>query len=237
MILASSRPSGAEGRTCLGSTAPSGLTANPGRSTTASTSSVYRRPRLSDQKRRRGRDPGCKSVDYEGLAAAEIDNYTKRLESAFKFFDEKCGVYQYLFKRNYAELPYQTYPNPIVNAAIENRIAYLRSKAESLYSLKIYYVIMFEGFRYKKTLFTGIANVAARPGNALAELRALLSTKDQVVLIETEIEKARLTLLAKARSFVTSVSHGHSPFRLPPRIPSASTSLPIAAWSVSGPQS
>ena len=67
-------------------------------------------------------------------------------------------------------------------------------------------MILFEGFRYKKTLLTGIADVAARPGNALAELRALLSTKNQVVLIETEIEKARLTLLAKARSFVLQVN-------------------------------
>jgi type IV secretory pathway VirB4 component len=33
-----------------------------------------------------------KGVDYESLAAAEIDNYTKRLESAFKIFDEKCRV-------------------------------------------------------------------------------------------------------------------------------------------------
>ena len=145
-------------------------------------------------------------VDYECLDSASIDSFTKRLESAFKLFDEKCRVYQYLFKRNYAEVPYQTYANPIVNAAIESRIAYLRSKAESLYSLKIYYVILFEGFRYKKTLLTGIADVATRPGNALAELRALLSTKNQVVLIETEIEKARLTLLAKARSFVLQVN-------------------------------
>ena len=67
-------------------------------------------------------------------------------------------------------------------------------------------MILFEGFRYKKTLLTGIADVATRPGNALAELRALLSTKNQVVLIETEIEKARLTLLAKARSFVLQVN-------------------------------
>src|SRR5579884_1214909 len=42
-----------------------------------------------------------KGVDYEGLAGGEIDQYTKRLESAFKIFDEKCRVYQYLFKRNH----------------------------------------------------------------------------------------------------------------------------------------
>ncbi|MGO8814290.1 MAG: hypothetical protein ACLQVG_06420 [Terriglobia bacterium] len=89
-------------------------------------------------------------VDYECLDSASIVSFTKRLGPAFKLLDEKCRVYQHLFKRNYPEIPHETYPNPIVNAAIENRIAYLRSKAESLHSLKLYYVILFEGFRYKK---------------------------------------------------------------------------------------
>src|SRR5713101_5530736 len=31
-----------------------------------------------------------KGVDYECLASREIDNYTKRLESAFKILDDKC---------------------------------------------------------------------------------------------------------------------------------------------------
>jgi type IV secretion system protein VirB4 len=45
-------------------------------------------------------------VDYECLSAAEIDHFTKRLESAFKTFDAKCRVYQYLFKRNHETIPY-----------------------------------------------------------------------------------------------------------------------------------
>ena len=41
-----------------------------------------------------------RGVDYECLDAVAIDGFTKRLESALKLFDEKCTVYQYLFKRN-----------------------------------------------------------------------------------------------------------------------------------------
>jgi len=145
-------------------------------------------------------------VDYECLDSAAIDNLTKRLESAFKVFDANCRIYQYLFKSNRVSIPYQTYANPIVSAAIESRIAHLRGKAASLYSLQIYYVILFEGFRYKNTLLTAIAGMASRPRDALAGLGALLSTKNQLVLIETEIEKARLTLLARARSFVLQVN-------------------------------
>ena len=80
-------------------------------------------------------------VDYECLASAEVDSYTKRLESALKIFDERCRLYQYLFKRNHETIPYHTYQNPVVNSAIESCVVFLKSKAESLYALKIYYVL------------------------------------------------------------------------------------------------
>lgn len=47
-----------------------------------------------------------RGVDYECLESSAIDNLTKRLESAFRIFDEKCRVYQYLFKRNHEQIPY-----------------------------------------------------------------------------------------------------------------------------------
>src|SRR5580692_9102923 len=96
-------------------------------------------------------------VDYECLDSAAIDNLTKRLESAFKVVDAKCRIYQYLFKSNRVDVPHQTYSNPVVNAAIESRIAHLRGKADSLYSLQIFYVVLFEGFRYKNTLLSTLA--------------------------------------------------------------------------------
>src|SRR6202041_1292168 len=69
-----------------------------------------------------------RGVDYEGLDASTIDNLTKRLESALKLFDENYRVYQYVFKRNNETIPYKHYGNPVVDAAIENRMAYLASK-------------------------------------------------------------------------------------------------------------
>ena len=81
-------------------------------------------------------DLGCvlavQGVDYECLDAEGIDNCSKRLESALKLFDDRCRIYQYLFKRNAPEIPHRTYANPVVSAAIENRITYLKGKADSL---------------------------------------------------------------------------------------------------------
>src|SRR6266480_6049751 len=101
-------------------------------------------------------------VDYECLDAASIDGFTKRLESALKLFDENYRFYQYLFKRNNETIPYKLYSNPIVDAAIKNRIAYLGSKADTLFSLSVYYVILFEGFRCIRTLKSTLLEIPKR---------------------------------------------------------------------------
>jgi type IV secretory pathway VirB4 component len=147
-----------------------------------------------------------RGVDYECLESTAIDNLTKRLESAFRIFDEKCRVYQYLFKANGERIPYQTYGSPVVDAAIENRIAFLKGKAESLYSLKIYFVILFEGFRYKQALASALAKLGSEPREAWNELKAYLSQRSQVILIDSEIERSRAAVLGKARNFILQVS-------------------------------
>src|SRR6266404_7710968 len=102
-------------------------------------------------------------VDYECLDTNTIDNLTRRLTAAFRVFDEKCRVYQYLFKRNQENIPFKTYQNPIVNAAIENRMAYLKTKAHSLYSFQIHYVVLYEAFRYKTSLAASLSKLASNP--------------------------------------------------------------------------
>ena len=84
-------------------------------------------------------------VDYECLDTNTIENLTGRLTAAFRLFDENCRVYQYLFKRNGERIPFKTYDNPVVNAAIHNRINYLDTKADSLYSIEICFVILLRG--------------------------------------------------------------------------------------------
>src|SRR5260370_22394892 len=85
-------------------------------------------------------------VDYECLDGNTLDGLTKRLESALKLFDENYRVYQYVFKRNNETIPFKLYGNPVVDAAIKNRIAYLASKADTPFSLSIYYFVLFHVF-------------------------------------------------------------------------------------------
>ncbi|MFZ3333797.1 MAG: DUF87 domain-containing protein [Candidatus Acidiferrales bacterium] len=147
-----------------------------------------------------------RGVDYECLDDASIDGLTKRLESALKLFDENHRVYQYLFKRNNEAIPYKLYDNPVVNTAIKNRIAYLGSKADTLFSLSVYYVVLYQGLQATHELGSAFAELPKNPKKALADLHAHFSSQKRVVALARDISDAEAALLPKARSFILQVS-------------------------------
>jgi type IV secretion system protein VirB4 len=147
-----------------------------------------------------------RGVDYECLDAAAIDGFTKRLESALKLFDENYRVYQYLFKRHNETIPYELYDNPIVDTAIKNRIAYLASKADTLFSLSVYYVVLYRGFQASAKLGSAITELPRNPKNALSDLAAQFSRRKQTVVLGQHVSKAQTALVQKARSFIQQVS-------------------------------
>ena len=146
-----------------------------------------------------------RGVDYECLDNGSIDGLTKRLESALKLFDENYRVYQYLFKRSGGHLPFKLYGNPVVDTAIQNRVAYLARKADTLFSLAVYYVVFFDGFRPQTSLVSTLAKATEQPVKAFEEFRARFTTRKQVALLDREIAKAHATLLQKTESFVLQV--------------------------------
>jgi type IV secretion system protein VirB4 len=148
----------------------------------------------------------ARGVDFECLDGDSVDGFTKRLESALKLFDEKFRVYQYIFRVNNQAIPHKLYGNPVVNTAISNRIAYLASKADKLFSLSIYYVVLFEGFRYRRRMGSILLEFPKHPLRTLGELWASFSTRKQVVLLDGEISKGQANLHQKLRSFILQVS-------------------------------
>lgn len=147
-----------------------------------------------------------RGVDYECLDDDAIDGFTKRLESALKLFDENYRVYQYLFKRNNETIPYKLYDNPIVDTAIKNRIAYLASKADTLFSLSAYYVVLFQGFQTSAKLGSALIELPKNPKKALSDLRAQFSQRKQTVVLGRHVSNAQTALLQKVRSFILQVS-------------------------------
>jgi type IV secretory pathway VirB4 component len=147
-----------------------------------------------------------RGVDYECLDGNSLDTLTKRLESALRLFDENFRIYQYLFKRNNEPIPHRKYENSIVNTAIENRIRHFAEKSDKLYSVQVFYVVLFEGFRYKRALLKSLAEFHGSPKKALEDLFSALSLSKQIVLLDREITKALAALHQKVKSFILQVS-------------------------------
>ena len=147
-----------------------------------------------------------RGVDYECLDSGSLDGLTKRLESALKLFDENCRVYQYLFKRNNETIPFKLYANPVVDAAITNRIAYLASKADTLFSISVYFVVLYQGFEVTERFSSALRGLTKNPKKALRDLVAQLSSKQQVLVIGRHVDEAQAVVLEKARSFLLQVS-------------------------------
>src|SRR5580704_8011306 len=144
-----------------------------------------------------------RGVDYECLDGTSVDHLTKRLESALKLFDENYRVYQYLFKRNNEAIPYTLHPNPVVSAAIRNRMAYLHSRAESLFSLSIYFVVLFEGVTFTAN---ALGELSASPMATLKGLLARLSGKKQIAFLDRAVSRAQAVLRQKVESFIVQIS-------------------------------
>src|SRR5262249_26189016 len=101
---------------------------------------------------------GVRGVDYESLDHAAQEYAVKRLEAALKIFGPGFHVYQYLYKTNRPDIPFQAYENPVVQAAVEQRKEFFREKLDELFTVEIFFAIVIEGTRSK----TGIAAAIAR---------------------------------------------------------------------------
>jgi type IV secretion system protein VirB4 len=147
-----------------------------------------------------------RGVDFECLDNDAVDAFTKRLESALKLFDEKFRVYQYIFRANNHSIPHRRYGNPVVDAAIQNRMEYLASKADRLFSLSIYYVVLFEGFRYHPGVLNALREFPSDPLKGMRQLRAGLSSRKQILLLDDDLSKGQSVLRQKLASFILQVS-------------------------------
>ena len=128
-------------------------------------------------------------VDYESLDRSEQEYAVKRLEAALKAFGPGFHVYQYLFKSNRPDIPFATYDDPVVDAAIDQRRKFFERKRDHLYQVEIFYCILLEGVRSKTGVGTALARLLRDPDGAIAELKAQFtsdSMKKLLAALETD---------------------------------------------------
>lgn len=145
-------------------------------------------------------------IDYESLDRPGRDYAVKRLEAAFRTLDEKTRLYQILFKRSRPDIPYDSYENPLVRAAVGQRVAFLESKADRLFSVEIFWVLMVESSRSKTGLLQALSRLPADPSVSLRELKSLFASASQRKLFREQIECDRLLLQQKIQSLTGQLS-------------------------------
>jgi type IV secretion/conjugal transfer VirB4 family ATPase len=148
-------------------------------------------------------------IDYECLDQRDLDSATKRLESAFKLFGPEFRVCQYLFKSHFQPEPPRDYSNPVVQRAEQERSRYFAEKAEEMFSIHLYYVLLYQGTSHvtKMTLAKALRSFFNQGfSTGTKNLTTLFSAKKEIVLIEDEIDQAATILLRQALSFVSHLS-------------------------------
>ena len=145
-------------------------------------------------------------IDYESLDHAGRDYAVKRLEAAFRSLDTKTRLYQILFKHNRPEIAHADYENPLVHAAVEQRAAFLRSKADRLYSIEIFWVVMIDGSYAKTGLLHALSHLPRNPRASATQIKALLAGNQQRTLLYEQIERDRLLLQQKIQSLTGQLS-------------------------------
>ncbi|HEV2417029.1 MAG TPA: hypothetical protein VGX94_04440 [Terriglobia bacterium] len=139
-------------------------------------------------------------IDYESLDHVGRDYAVKRLEAALRSLDDRSRLYQILFKRNRPAIPHAKYVNPLVRAAVEQRSAFLESKADRLYSIEIFWVVLIDGSYQKTGLMHALAGLPKQPCSSLRALRSLFSGNKARTLLYEQIERDRLRLQQKVQS-------------------------------------
>ncbi len=140
-----------------------------------------------------------RGVDYECLDPDQLDRIARRFEASLKILDEKFRIYQHLLKRSHAPIPRQTFENPVVDEAIKGRVDYLESKANELYSFEIYFTVLYEGWRHRRSRLERLSRLLSNPKLGFMEM---LSGEQQVGLLEAELDRHREVLTNRVNSFL-----------------------------------
>ncbi len=141
-------------------------------------------------------------VDYESLDHANQEYAVKRLEAALKSFGPGFHVYQYLFKSNRPEIPFASYDDPVVQAAIDQRRQFFESKRDRLYQIEIFYCIVLEGARSKTGVGAALSRLFSDPAGAIDELKTQFTNSSMKTLLRSQIDSDLARLTSQVQAFV-----------------------------------
>ena len=137
-------------------------------------------------------------IDYEGCDKAELDAFARRFERALRGLSEDFRLYQYLLKRAHPHIPFRRYSDDeVVDRAIQGRIEFLRAKADSLYSLELYFVLLYHAVQPARR-----ESWRQRLGQPRTTLTAWLSGQQHLTTLASDLAERERLLAARAESFL-----------------------------------
>jgi type IV secretion system protein VirB4 len=145
-------------------------------------------------------------VDYESLDRSAQEYAIKRLEAAFRSFGPSFRIYQYLFKTNRPPIPFASYDEPVVQAAVEERKKFFERKSDCLYQMEIFYCVLIKAGRSKSGLGKMVARLVQDPSRAANDLRTYFSSGSTRQLLRTEIDQDLAQLNQCVQGFVRQLS-------------------------------
>jgi type IV secretion/conjugal transfer VirB4 family ATPase len=128
------------------------------------------------------------------------------LESALKAFGEGFHVYQYLFKTNRPEIPFASYDDTLIDAAIDQRREFFESKRDRLYEIELFYVIVLEGARSKTGIMPALLRMPRDPQGGIRELKAQFTNDNMKVLLRTQIDADLVKLEQRVQNFTRQLA-------------------------------
>ncbi|MGI9072255.1 MAG: VirB4 family type IV secretion system protein [Bryobacteraceae bacterium] len=132
----------------------------------------------------------AEGIDYECLTEATLESHGKRVAAAWRCFDERFRLYQYVVKQDRAPIHQSTeYHTAAVRNTLRDRRDHLQSKASGLYTIRLVYVLVYE-------------QPALTRNNAL---KRTVSTKKVLRIVTEELKRNRAILLGRAQSFQRSL--------------------------------
>jgi type IV secretion system protein VirB4 len=141
-------------------------------------------------------------VDYESLDHVSQEYAVNRLEAALKSFGPGFHVYQYLFKSNRPKIPFASYDDPVVQAAIDQRRKFFEEKRDRLYQIEIFYCIVLEGARSKTGVGTALSRLFSDPAGAFGELKTQFTNSSMKTLLRSQINSDLERLTSQVQAFV-----------------------------------
>ncbi|MBN9662276.1 MAG: DUF87 domain-containing protein [Acidobacteria bacterium] len=140
-------------------------------------------------------------IDHECLDHPQLDQIARRFEAAMRILPTAFRVYQLMMKRDHAVLPHQDYANIAVQQAVQNRVGYLAGKSDSLYTVDLFFVIVYEPDLSHRA-------VASRFRQALRDPRhtaAWFAQGKTIEVLEADLQQARDNLANKVSSFIVQL--------------------------------